>query len=139
MILEAMKNSPTTPPSNLLAHKTLIVDDEDKAVAEMVDFLRRRGLKIEGMSDPRSALVAISEDASLGAIVTDLKMAHIDGYRLIEIANERRRKGHFGNIIAITGHATPSDELRAFQCGATHFFQKPLDLRAIAHALMSSS
>lgn len=139
MTLEAMKNSPTTHPTNLLARKTLIVDDEDKAVVEMVDFLRRRGLEIEGMSDSRSALVAIAEDESLGALVTDLKMAHIDGYRLIEIARERRRHGHFGNIIAITGHATPADERRAFECGATHFFQKPLDLRAIARALMSSA
>lgn len=115
--------------------KVLVVDDEPKAVSEMVGFLERRGLKVAGTSDPRAALVAIVVDESLRAVITDLKMPHVDGFRILEAANDRRQKGRLESIVAITGHATLEDEKRARECGAMHFFQKPLDLRQVLQAL----
>lgn len=117
----------------------LFVDDEPKAVTEMVHFFERRGLSVLGTSDPRAALAAIVHDDTLRAVVTDLKMPKVDGFEILEAARERQAKGRLDAIVAITGHATLEDEERAMRCGATHFFQKPLDLRRLLQVLGSAS
>ena len=115
--------------------KILIVDDEPQAVREMTEFFRRRELDVSGTSDPKAALDAIAHADSLGAVITDLKMPQRDGFHIIAAAHERRLAGRLATIIAITGHATEEDERRAIESGATHFFSKPIDLRAVLQAL----
>lgn len=115
--------------------KILIIDDEPEAVREMTEFLRRRALDVVGMADPQAALDAIAHDDSLGAVITDLKMPRIDGFHIIAAAHDRRLAGRLAAVMAITGHATLEDERRAICSGATHFFSKPLELRAVLQAL----
>jgi len=115
--------------------KILIVDDEPQALNEMTEFFRRRELDVTGTSDPKAALDAVVHADSLGAVITDLKMPQVDGFRIIAAAHERRLAGRLVSVIAITGHATEEDERRAFRTGATHFFSKPLELRAVLKAL----
>lgn len=110
-----------------MSGQILIVDDEPQALHEMVEFLQRRQFDVAGTSDPRVALDAITRGDSLAAVITDLKMPHIDGFCIIAAARDRR----LSIVVAITGHATESDERHAIRCGATHFFSKPLDLSAI--------
>ena len=74
----------------MMPDKVLVVDDEPEAVAEMVAYLKRRGVNACGTSDPAAALAAISSDDALYAVVTDLRMPRIDGFRVLAAANQRR-------------------------------------------------
>jgi len=118
-----------------MSGKILIVDDEPLAVREITDFLRLKGLEATGTSDPRVALDAIAHDGSLCAVITDLKMPFVDGFRVLSAAHDRRQAGRLATVMAMTGHATEEDERRAIRSGAMHFFSKPLELRAILGAL----
>lgn len=121
-----------------MSGKILIVDDEPQAVREMMEFLRRKGLEVTGTSDPRVALDAIAHDDSLCTVITDLKMPHVDGFRIIAAAHGRRQAGRLATVMAITGHATEDDERRAIGSGAEYFFSKPVELPAILQALRAA-
>ena len=118
-----------------MIRKILVVDDEPAAVSEMAHFLEHQGLSVHGTSDPQAALIAIAGDKTLYAVVTDLRMPRIDGFRVLKAASQHRAAGRITSIVAITGHATEGDEQRAYACGAMHFFQKPINLRQLLEAL----
>lgn len=109
----------------------LIVDDEPRAVSEMTDFFRRKGIQVVGTSDSRKALGIVAHSEAIHGVITDLKMPGVDGFEILAMARERA----LVFVAAITGHATEADEERARMLGAAHFFPKPLDLAAILRAL----
>lgn len=109
----------------------LIVDDEPRAVNEMTEFFRRKGIQIIGTSDSKKALDIVTHSESIHGVITDLKMPGVDGFEILAMARERA----LVFVAAITGHATEADEKRARMLGAVHFYPKPLDLRDMLRAL----
>jgi CheY-like chemotaxis protein len=115
--------------------KVLVVDDEPAAVNEIAHYLARQGLNVYGTPDPLDALDIIAGGEILHAVVTDIRMPRVDGFRILQAANERRTTGRVNMVVAITGHATDKDERRAMECGAMYFLQKPVDLRRLLQIL----
>jgi CheY-like chemotaxis protein len=115
--------------------RVLVVDDEPAAVKEMADYLAHEGLYVYGTPDPLDALNIIEGDEALHAVVTDIRMPRVDGFRILQAANEQRTIGRVKTIVAITGHATDTDERRAMECGAMYFLKKPVDLGQLLRIL----
>jgi OmpR family response regulator RpaB len=106
-----------------VAHKILLVDDDEPIRDFLAEVLKNARYEVRTASDGHEALEQLeSEEPDL--LVTDLLMPRMDGYELcVEV-----RKASSVPIVAITGSGGPTDMERAFRSGADAFLPKPFDI-----------
>jgi len=104
--------------------KIVVVDDEERAVAGLVDLLRLDGYVVEGFSQPEQALAYLSRE-SVALLLTDLKMPGLDGLELLQRA---KAFDPDLNVIMITGQGTVNDAVAAMKAGADDYLIKPINI-----------
>ncbi len=101
--------------------KILVVDDEPAIRNFLVRLLEREGYDVHGAGDGREALACL--DASpFDVLLTDIKMAGLDGVGLLE---EAKRRYPDLAVILLTGHATVASAIAALRQGAQNYLLKP--------------
>ena len=104
--------------------RVLIVDDE-RSMAEMVaDDLMARGYDAVAEKSARRA-AQLLEDASIHALITDLRMAEMDGLELMAIA---RRFQPSRPVIVMTAYSAIDTAIESIRRGAYHYLTKPFKL-----------
>ncbi len=98
-----------------------IVDDEADASELLRVVLERAGARVEGYKSPDRLLASGSP---FDALISDIRMASGNGPELPAVLRER---GINAPAIALTGHASPRDRLRALQAGFQMHVSKPVD------------
>ncbi len=115
--------------------RILIVDDQERVAEVIATALAQAGYECETYRSGASALKTI-EQRGVDAVVTDWKMAEMDGMELLREIRRRRPKLP---VILITAFGTVSSAVAAMREGAFDYVTKPFDndeLRAtIARAL----
>jgi DNA-binding NtrC family response regulator len=101
--------------------KILVLDDEEVVCARLKPALEKAGYVVETFTDSRQAKEAIAQ-RDFDIVVTDLKMAHVDGMELFRFAKERRPKTE---VIIISGFATVDVTRVAMRAGARDVIAKP--------------
>lgn len=71
---------------------------------------------------------------SFDAIVMDVQMPRLDGYKA---ARELRARGYRGTLVALTAHAMLDEKERCIQAGFSHFLTKPVQRAALLQLLAS--
>ncbi|MCR4316902.1 MAG: sigma-54 dependent transcriptional regulator [Planctomycetes bacterium] len=100
----------------------LLVDD-DVAVLEGLELLLRGGgYDVHAVSDPRKAVADI-EKRSFLAVVTDFKMARVDG---LEIVRVTRKFQPNAPVFLVTAYSTVENAVEAFRLGVTDYLIKPV-------------
>ena len=109
----------------------LIVDDEPEIRAEMAEYLKGKGYRVEQAADGFEALDKF-QDIAPDAVITDLKMPRCDGFELI-----RRLRLADPNlpIVAVAGTYSHEDLDRADALGAQAIMRKPIKLSDLAEKL----
>jgi signal transduction histidine kinase/DNA-binding response OmpR family regulator len=102
----------------------LVVDDEPQILLLISRFLQRSGYKVETAENGMLALERLSE-RPFALILSDLKMPHMDGVRLLQEVRERHPDTLF---ILMTGFATLDSAVSVLRHGAYDYLTKPLDL-----------
>lgn len=85
------------------ASEVLIIDDEQAALEEYAELLELLGLPVATENCPIAARDRVLADPAIRVVVTDLRMASLDGVTLIQTLREllpAERKVHF---IMLTG------------------------------------
>src|SRR5262249_22250597 len=115
---------PKTTPAR--AH-ILVVDDDAEMCGLLCDVLRREGFASE---DARSADEPLPRLAAqdFDLIVTDLKMAHLDGMELLSRVRELRPEV---GVILITAFGGIDVAIEAMRRGAAHFLTKPVKMKEL--------
>lgn len=103
----------------------ILVIDDDKHLAETIaESLERRGhactVATSGMAG-----VARLEQGAFDVVLTDLKMADLNG---LEVVERCRQLQPDAEAFVITGFADVKTAVEAMKRGASHYLQKPLDL-----------
>ena len=115
--------------------RILIVDDQERVAGVIATTLAHDGYECETHTCGASALAAV-EQRRADAVVTDWKMAEMDG---IELLRELRRRRPELPVILITAYGSVSSAVAAMREGAFDYVTKPFDndeLRAtVARAL----
>ncbi len=124
------EGSKTARSRNIRPLNVLLVDDEELALEGIQEYLSRQGHHIVTACNGSEALLRFAE-LPIDVVVTDLRMPIMDGNTLIR---EIRRQSPLP-IIAMTGHAGPTDEEVALSDGASVVLHKPVRLRDLASAL----
>lgn len=102
----------------------LILDDEEIVCTRLKSPLEKSGYKVEIFTDSREAKTRI-EQHRFDIIVTDLKMAHIDGLQLFQLAHDQWPDCE---ILIITGFATVDVTREALHKGVRDVIAKPFKI-----------
>ena len=103
-----------------MAH-VLVVDDKQLMRESMELTLRRAGHQVETAECGQTAVAALSRRA-FEVVITDLKMARMDGLALLQ---RIREKWSDTEVVLITAFGTVDVAVRAMKSGAFDFLQKP--------------
>jgi DNA-binding response OmpR family regulator len=104
----------------------VIIDDEDEIRTLMELALARPGRTIVGFADSSKALAYLREDRPVDAIISDVRMAGMDGYALVQRLQER---GETAGTPVIFVSANDAADNRLSASGAEiEFLRKPFEI-----------
>src|SRR6185503_21300188 len=117
----------------LPAKNILIVDDCPANRKLLRAVLEAEGLNTLEAADGVEALAALDREP-IDAIISDILMPNMDGYRLCYEVRANKRFCHLPFIVYTTTYTSPSDEKTGLDLGADKFLRKPAQAREIVAA-----
>jgi DNA-binding response OmpR family regulator len=110
----------------------LLIDDEHEILPEYQEFFELAGFRTFTCADPVQGMAMVLEMPDIAVVITDLRMAHLDGISMINdlrAALASERDVHF---MILTGDA--SSEL-CYDLADIPIFLKPADTDALVAAI----
>jgi two-component system response regulator HydG len=101
--------------------QVLIIDDHDSMREGLELLLRRRGHQTSSAASGKAGLDLLS-DTHADLVITDLKMARMDG---LEVLREVKTRSPDTEVLVITGYGTVEKAVEAMKLGAADFITKP--------------
>jgi two-component system, LuxR family, response regulator FixJ len=109
---------------NPAAARAVHIIDDDQALRESLAFLLRTAqLEVRSFDSGKAFLDALP-DASLGCVITDIRMPEMSGIDLLGHLKELKVGVP---VIVITGHGDVPLAVEAMKIGAADFFEKPFN------------
>ncbi|CAK9892495.1 MULTISPECIES: response regulator [Pseudomonas] len=104
--------------------KVLIVDDDKASRDALAAYLSSHGIFCITKGRPQAALACLDKQPGIGVLITDLRMAPLDGLDLI--GKIRKSKRAELPIIIVSGDASVKDAIAAMRLSVIDFLLKPL-------------
>lgn len=130
MQTESSAELPTTPV------RVLIVDDDESHAEAVADSLERAGRYECTVANSGARGASLIESDTFDIVITDLKMADVDGLAILRKAKEELPDAE---VIVLTGHGTINSAVTAMQHGASTYLTKPLDIHELRAAVEKAS
>lgn len=110
--------------------RILIVDDEPTILLTLSYALRARGVEVVTASRLEPAEEALDRFA-FDLVIADIRMSGIMGVEGLELLSYIKRFWPTTRVIIMTAYG--SDEIRkdAYERGATHYYDKPVDIEEL--------
>ena len=112
--------------------KILVLDDEEIVVTRLKPSLEKDGYSVETYTDSRQAKARI-EQQKFDIVITDLKMANIDGMQLFYFIKE---KWPDTAVVLISGFANLKVAQEAIQHGVREVISKPFKISQIKELII---
>ena len=122
---EALSAVMQEPDPDLPPQRVLIVDDDKDARELLSEILALNGIGSLTAASGEAALRMLEEKPSIGLVITDLRMGHVDGLDLIRQVRESVRAAM--PIIIVSGDADVKDAIAAMHLSVVDFLLKPID------------
>src|SRR3954469_1092629 len=116
--------------------EVLVVDDEPDMRTLAARALTRTGCKVEAVSNAMDALALFKQGRSFSAVVTDLSMPGITGTEFLKLIREFDLDVP---VIVVTGNPSLESAVAIIEYGGFRYFQKPIDVEVLRHAVFSAS
>lgn len=110
---------------------TYIIDDDDSVRVALERLLIAAGLRVRAFPSAR-AFLSSGASAEGACIVVDVMMHGMSG---LELCRKLQADGVHTGFIFVTAHDTPETRQQAREAGATAYFRKPVDARALVDAI----
>ncbi len=107
--------------------QVLVVDDESVARTNLKYILEKEGYLVDTAENGVEALEKL-RSREFDLILTDLKMANMDGMQLLETVKDI---APFTKTVILTGYASVDTAVNAMRKGAAHFLAKPVKIEEI--------
>src|SRR5262245_8822651 len=113
-----------------MAPHVLIVDDDRKLAAMLVEYLAARGYAAESRADAAAGMAALRE-RPFEAVILDVMLPDADGF---EICRRIRAESDVP-IVMLTARGEPTDRIVGLELGADDYLPKPFDPRELVARL----
>jgi len=104
--------------------RTLVIDDDKRLAEAIAESLERRGHACTVATTGKAGAARL-EHEPFDVVLTDLRMADLDGLAIVERC---RKLLPDAEVFVITGYADVKTAVEAMKLGASHYLQKPIDL-----------
>jgi two-component system response regulator HydG len=104
--------------------RVLVIDDDRHHAETVAEVLARVGCGCAVATSGTAGAKLIERD-EFDVIITDLRMADLDG---LAIVRKVRQEQPEAEVVVITGYADVRTAVEAIKLGALHYLQKPLDM-----------
>jgi DNA-binding NtrC family response regulator len=101
--------------------RILVVDDEPKLGKVVAEALALDGHGVTRAGSGQAAIAELQKDV-FDLVVTDLRMADVDGLGVLQVARSRTQPPE---VILMTAHATAESAVAAMKAGAADYLIKP--------------
>ncbi len=112
--------------------KLLIVDDERNIRANLATFFEGCGHDVRTAESGSQALAYLSEAPGFDLVLTDYRMAEMNGYELLQ---RIRVRDSDIPVILMTAYATVENAVAAMKAGAYDYLTKPFSLDRVQHVV----
>jgi len=106
----------------------LVVDDNRSAADALARLLRKQGDVVHAVYDGRSAIEQIGKRDDLDVVLTDLKMAQVDGIQVLRAAQAKQPPI---DTIVFTAFGAVDVAVTAMRLGARDFLTKPVTVEQV--------
>ena len=122
--------------NELLKDKTILVVDDDADIRDLLRVvLEDAGAAVVSAESVETALKNYRQ-CPPHAVVADIRLGKSDGYALLKTIRETDLEYRgVTAVVAVTGHASPEDEERAFEAGFDAYITKPFEPSEIVNRL----
>jgi two-component system response regulator HydG len=107
------------------ALQVLVIDDDKNLAETIAESLERRGHDCTVATSGKAGAAKL-EQAEFDVVLTDLRMADLDGLAIVKKCREVLPP--HAEVFVITGFAEVKTAVEAMKLGASHYLQKPIDL-----------
>lgn len=114
--------------------RVAIVDDDLSVRKALERLLRASGFEAVTFASGHEFFYFL-ETQQADCLVLDLHMPGMNG---LEVQRRLMQSGHRLPIIVVTGHDEPATRKQCLAAGAAAYFSKPLDDKALLHAIESA-
>ena len=104
--------------------QVLVIDDDQRLAETIAESLDRRGHACTVATTGKAGAAKIQR-GGFDVILTDLRMADVDGLAVVDAARTHLPDAE---VFVITGYAEVQSAVEAMKRGASHYLQKPIDL-----------
>jgi two-component system, NtrC family, response regulator HydG len=111
-----------------MSARVLVVDDDREMADTVAEYLAGKGYRAEIAVGGKAALSALKRK-EFDAVLTDLRMAGVDGLDVLEAA---RAGDPTRPVIIMTAYGTIDGAIEAVRRGASHYLTKPFKLEEAA-------
>jgi two-component system response regulator AtoC len=108
--------------------RILVVDDDQSSRELLARILASAGHLVTALSDGREAVAALDAGDPPDLVVSDIRMAEMDGLQVIDAFRERAPETP---VILVTAFGNIDGALEAIRRGAADYLSKPYDVDAI--------
>ena len=108
--------------------RILVVDDDQSSRELLARILTSAGHRVTALSDGREAVAALDDGDPPDLVVSDIRMAEMDGLQVIDAFRERAPETP---VILVTAFGNIDGALEAIRRGAADYLSKPYDVDAI--------
>jgi signal transduction histidine kinase len=121
-----------------LRMKVLIVDDIPANLRLLRAVLEGENIEVVEAPDGLQALAVLEREA-VDAIISDILMPRMDGYRLCQEVRRSRRWQEMPFIFYTASYTSPRDEKLCYDLGADKYLRKPAPAQALLAALSEAT
>ena len=100
----------------------LVVEDDPDSRVLIEHLLKNRGYDVVLAKDGIEALLDLGRK-DFGLIISDVDMPNLDGFKLLEMMNQ---KGVESPVLFLTARTSGEDESRGLELGAIDYIRKPI-------------
>ena len=108
--------------------RILVVDDDQSSRELLARILTSAGHRVTALTDGREAVAALDAGDPPDLVVSDIRMAEMDGLQVIDAFRERAPETP---VILVTAFGNIDGALEAIRRGAADYLSKPYDVDAI--------